>query len=110
MTIVDPRYAAEHVTARGRVHVFDDVVCLLAHLRRVDPAGAGHPYVADFARPGVLLDARKAEFLRHPGFRSPMAGGMAAFAGAADLASVRRELGEGGGETLPWARVLQLPP
>lgn len=111
MTLVDQHYGAEHVTARGRVFLFDDLNCLTAHLRRAsqpeDPAAQS--LVIDFNRPNRLLPVGQALFLQHPGLRTPMASSLGAFSSEAELETVRRQLG-GGGRVLRWAEVNALPP
>ena len=111
MTLVDPHYGAEHITARGRVYVFDDVNCLTAFQRRPaqQPATGARAVVVDFKHAGRLLPVDQAWFLLHDGLRSPMASGLAAFSAEADLEGVRRELG-GGGRVLRWAGVEALSP
>jgi len=111
MTLVDRHYGAEFITARGRVYVFDDLNCLTAHLRRpATPSGADvRSVVVDFKHANVFIPVDQALFLQHPGLRTPMASGLAAFVAEADLEAVRRELG-GGGRVLRWPDVQALPP
>lgn len=111
MTLVDQHYGAEFITARGRVYTFDDLNCLTAHLRRPGiQSGAGtQSVVVDFKRPNAFIAVGQAWFLQHPGLRSPMGSGLAAFASEAELDLVRRELG-GGGRVLRWSDVQALPP
>lgn len=111
MTLVDPHYGAEHITARGRVYFFDDLNCLTAYQRRAagPPGGAARAVVVDFKHAGRLLPVDQACYLQHDGLRSPMGSGLAAFAGEAELEAVRRELG-GGGRVLRWPEVRALPP
>jgi hypothetical protein len=66
--------------------------------------------VVDFKRANDSSSpSTRALFLQHPGLRTPMASGLAAFVSEADLEAVRRELG-GGGRVLRWADVQALPP
>jgi len=110
MTLVDRNYGAEFITARGRVYVFDDLNCLTAFERKQPSAAGAGPraVVVDFKRPSQFIPVENAWFLHHPGLRSPMASGLAAFASEAELEPVRRELG--GGRTLRWPEVQALPP
>ena len=59
MTIADPRFAAELVTAKRVVYVFDDVGCLLAFVREgTVPEEQVHSlWVYDYLRHDSLLDA-----------------------------------------------------
>ena len=111
MTLVDPHYGAEHITARGLVYVFDDLNCLTAYQRRPasQSATGARAVVVDFKRAGQLIPVDQAWFLQHDQLRSPMGSGLAAFAAEAELDVVRRELG-GGGRILRWPDVKALPP
>jgi copper chaperone NosL len=59
MTITDPRFAAELVTTRGRVYVFDDIGCLAAFVAGESvPSTVVHSlWVHDFLHPDSLLEA-----------------------------------------------------
>ncbi len=74
MTIADPRFAAELVTARGRVHVFDDSGCLVLFAAEGGvPLEQVHSlWVHDFLHPDSLLDARAAVYLRIESMNTPM--------------------------------------
>ncbi len=74
MTIADPRFAAELVTARGRVHVFDDIGCLVLFAAEGGvPLEQVHSlWVHDFLHPDSLLDARAAVYLRIESMNTPM--------------------------------------
>ena len=111
MTLVDQHYGAEFITARGRVYTFDDLNCLTAYQRRPSTqTGSGaRAVVVDFKRANQFIPVDQALFLQHPGLRTPMASGLAAFVAEPDLEAVRRELG-GGGRVLRWPDVQALPP
>ena len=110
MALVDQRYGAELVTARGKVYIFDDLNCLVTFQRR-DPARLGstpRSFVVDFARPNSFVQVDQAVFLQHEALRPPMASGLAGFATEADLQATGRQLGSGG-RLLRWPQVLALP-
>ena len=86
MPVVDGRFAAEAVTEGGRTLVYDAIECLLDH-----EAGHGPPppqvrerwladRVASSRTTVAWLDAQQAVLLHHPRLRTPMGGGLAAFA------------------------------
>lgn len=86
MPVIDGRFAAQGVTEGGRVLSYDAIECLLDHL-----AGHGPPaptlretWLADRAASGrdavAWLAAEEATLLHHPRLRTPMGGGLAAFA------------------------------
>jgi copper chaperone NosL len=101
MAIADPRFAAELVTTRGRVFVFDDVGCLAAFVReRTVPAAEVHSlWVYDYLEPDSLLDAREAVYLRVDSLRTPMSSHLAAIRPGPEAERLRARLG---GELLEW--------
>ncbi len=82
MTIMDKRFSAELITAKGKVFKFDAAECMAGFLKE-NPDIAGDPksvfLVNDFSNPGQFADARKSFFLRDSSLSSPMGGNLAAF-------------------------------
>jgi len=82
MTIMDKRFSAELITAKGKVFKFDAAECMAGFLKE-NPAVAADVksvfLVNDFSRPGQFTDARKAFFLKDRSLSSPMGGNLAAF-------------------------------
>jgi copper chaperone NosL len=82
MTIMDKRFAAELITAKGKVFKFDAAECMAGFLKE-NPAIADDSksvfLVNDFSKPGQFTDARKSFFLRDSSLSSPMGGNLAAF-------------------------------
>jgi copper chaperone NosL len=106
MTISDPRFAAQAVTATGKRHTFDSIECLAAYVGQAREAGSVRAaWVTDFRHPGTFIPADSARFLRGAGPGSPMGSGLLAVAADADLEALRREIG---GEPLDWPAVLAL--
>ena len=107
MNVVDRHFGAAIVTTKGRAYIFDAPECMVHFVG----GGAGAKtevsayYVADFAHPGVLIDATKALYLHASNIRSPMGGDCAAFATSND-----REIAvkDHPGEPLDWKGVEQL--
>jgi copper chaperone NosL len=100
MTIADPRFAAELVTTRGRVYVFDDVGCLAAFVasEAIAPSAVHSLWAHHFLRPDSMLDARAAIYLRVDSLRTPMGSHVVAIApGEVDSAHARL-----GGVRLAW--------
>ena len=93
MRIADPRFASELVTAHGKTVVFDALECLIEFAAGDGGAAAagGTVWVSDFSRPGELIDARGAVFLRSDGVRSPMGLNALAFAAPAALEQARAQ-------------------
>jgi len=107
MVISDPRYGAELVTSKGKVHTFDSIECLAAYYLQAREGGAVHSvWVSDYAHPGTLVPAAEARFVRAAGPASPMGMGLTAFAADAEDAALRRS--SGGAPPLRWEEVLAL--
>ncbi|HRJ31808.1 MAG TPA: nitrous oxide reductase accessory protein NosL [Cyclobacteriaceae bacterium] len=81
MTIMDRRFGAEVVTAKGKIYKFDDVNCMINFLNSgylVDREVA-HKLVIDFSQPEKLIEAPLAFFIKSSEIKSPMASQIASF-------------------------------
>ncbi len=81
MTLMDKKFGAEIVTAKGKVYKFDDVNCMINFINS-DYLGnetITHKLVIAFSQPEKLLNAEEAFFLKSDQIRSPMASQVAAF-------------------------------
>lgn len=81
MIIADRRFGAMLVTSTGKTFEFDSVDCLLEYLERNAAADHRGTWVVDASRPGTLIPAVGAVFLRQGALRPPM-GSTVAFASA----------------------------
>ncbi|MBS1490848.1 MAG: nitrous oxide reductase accessory protein NosL [Bacteroidetes bacterium] len=81
MTLMDNKFGAELVTKKGKVFKFDDVRCFLDFYNAADNTITEyeHILVVDFSKPGNLIDARNAFYLKSGQIQSPMNGQVAAF-------------------------------
>ena len=82
MTIMDKRFAAEIVTAKGKVFKFDAAECLAGFLKENTGIGSNEKsifLVSAFNHPGRFIDAKKSFFLNDNSLSSPMGGNLAAF-------------------------------
>lgn len=80
MFISEPIYAAAYQAAGQEPRLFDDIGCLLDAVRR-ETASSIEIWVQDAAGAG-WLDADKATFVASPDIRTPMSGGLLAYADA----------------------------
>jgi copper chaperone NosL len=107
MTVSDARYGAVQRTAQGKQQVFDSVECLAEATLLLDAGAqaraAERSWVTDYLRPGSLVPASVARYLRSAGPGSPMGKGFKAFASIADA---EREQRIGGGVTMSWDEAL----
>ena len=106
MTISDARYGGEVVTAKGRVHTFDSIECLVSFVRAAQPGALGRVYVIDLQHPGTFVDAGSASFLSGVLISGPMGKATVAFATATDAEAQRAMLG---GTMTTWAELLETP-
>jgi copper chaperone NosL len=82
MTIMDKRFAAEIITAKGKIFKFDAAECMAGFLKEKPEIEANEKsifLVSDFNHPGQFIDARKSFFLNDKSLSSPMGGNLAAF-------------------------------
>lgn len=107
MTIMDKRFAAEVVTARGKIYKFDAAECMAGFLKE-NPAITADPnstfLVNDFSSPEQFRDARKAWFLRDSSFNSPMGGNLAAFQSRRDAVAQEKDQHA---EVMDWTALLK---
>jgi copper chaperone NosL len=104
MTIMDPKFGAELVTAKGKVYKFDDVNCMVSFMQEgaAKDQETSHVLIVDFLRPMTLIPVKDAHFLRSDEVRSPMASRVAAFSDASQRA---QHLDQWGGEPMNWEDV-----
>lgn len=84
MTLMDPKFGAELVSKKGRIYIFDDMNCLVQHIKsnNISEEDIAHLLVIDFANPENLTDAYQAFYLKSDAIKSPMASKIAAFSSA----------------------------
>jgi copper chaperone NosL len=95
MTISDPKFGAEIVTKKGKVHKFDAAECMMNSLgiEEIKMSDAGGFYVIDAANPKQLIDAVKAYYLISENFPSPMGANLSAFSGKANAEAFQQNFG-----------------
>lgn len=81
MTLVDKKFGAELVTAKGKVYKFDDVNCMVNFINSgyLEGETLEHKLVVDYTQSGKLIPAEEAFYLKSDQIRSPMASEVAAF-------------------------------
>ena len=104
MTIVDRQHAAEAVSSKGKVFVFDAIECMAPFL--ADEGEANYPVlvVNDYLKPGEWTDARSAAYLISPNLPSPMGAFLTGFADKAAAESMQKEKG---GDLYDWEAMKQ---
>ena len=80
MTVVDRSHAAEYVTKKGKAFVFDAIECLVRTINEKDnESDLAYILVADYANPGILVDATSATYMINEEIKSPMGANLSAF-------------------------------
>lgn len=105
MTLMDRKFGAELVTSKGKVYKFDDINCMMNFFNsgEVSDRDYAHKLVVDFTKPGTLIPAGDAFYLKSSEIKSPMASQVAAFADKKDLENVQKELS---GIYLVWGELV----
>jgi copper chaperone NosL len=81
MTLMDKKFGAELVTAKGKVYKFDDVNCMVNFINSgyLEDETLVHKLIVDYSQPEKLIPAEQAFYLKSDQIRSPMASQIAAF-------------------------------
>lgn len=81
MTLMDKKFGAELVTAKGKVYKFDDANCMANFINsgHLSEEIVVHKLIIDYAQPEKLIAAEGAFYLKSDQIRSPMASQVAAF-------------------------------
>lgn len=105
MTLVDRKFGAEVVTAKGKVYTFDDLNCMVNFLNsgEVQERDVAYKLVVDYSTPEKLIAAGDAFYLKSDQIRSPMASGIAAFESEA---AMREQLRSWKGIYLTWGELV----
>ncbi len=102
MTIVDRQHAAEAVTDKGKVYVFDAIECLIRFQSDNADKTFALLFVNDYDSPGELIDAASSTYLVSPAVPSPMGANLS---GLSDLPSAEKMKTEKGGDLYNWAEI-----
>lgn len=101
MTLMDNKFGAEVVSAKGKIFKFDDANCLISFINsgQIESKDIAHCLITDFASPGNLIDAKNALYVKSEQIMSPMASNVAAFGDKTNLESHNSSWN---GEELNW--------
>ncbi|MCC6816980.1 MAG: nitrous oxide reductase accessory protein NosL [Saprospiraceae bacterium] len=90
MGIMDTKYGAEIISKKGKIYKFDDIGCLIYHMRteNIKEQDCQRILVADFVTRKEWIDVDKAIFVQGEMFHSPMNFNFAAFVNQSKLDSV----------------------
>lgn len=99
MTIVDPQFAAELVTDKGKVYKFDAVECMVQYQQAATEKQFALLLVNDYRYGGTLEPAEACTYLMSPDLPSPMGANLSAFS---DRAAAGEYLQQKGGKLYSW--------
>lgn len=90
MTIVSKAYAAQAVNEKGKQYKYDAIECMMNHQLQ-------HNYdmpvnlVANFEKPGTMINVNEANFVIKDSIKSPMGGNLAAFKQESAVVNIESE-------------------
>ena len=99
MTVVDQQHAAQAVTDKGKVFVFDAAECLVNYRLAHPKQEYAYLLVNDYQQPGVLMPAKESSFLISEAIPSPMGANLSAFESQEKAQQVQAAKG---GEIYQW--------
>lgn len=101
MTISNNRFGAEVITKKGKIYKYDEIGCLLSHIKEggIKKADIKEIYSADFCGQNSLINVQSSFFLKSDALRSPMGSNIAAFGSNDSLKSYQSTLA---GEEIKW--------
>ncbi len=107
MTVADPRYGAELISATGKIYKFDSIECLISFgaSGAVAENKIFKSLVTDFANPQTFVDAKTAIYLISPNLPSPMGANLTGFQQQNDAVKIQSE---NGGNIFSWNEVKNL--
>jgi copper chaperone NosL len=103
MTIVDKVHAAEIVTKKGKVYMFDATECMINFRKDFDTSEIELYLSNNYTEPEALIDATEATFLISKNIPSPMGAFLSAFKNEANAKEFQAEKG---GDLYTWEELL----
>ena len=103
---MDPKFAGEIISKKGKIYKFDDAHCLVHFLKagNIKTADISQTVFIDYENNKNFLDINSLFFVVSPKLKSPMNGNAAAFVDKSSAARIARETD---GEIKEWASLLQ---
>jgi copper chaperone NosL len=104
MGVVDKAHSAQYVTNKGKQFKFDAIECLIREI--ADPeiieADLAYVLVADYSKPGEMINASNATFLISKAIKSPMGAYLSAFS---NEEQAKQMAVDKGGDTYSWEQI-----
>jgi len=103
MTIVDKTHVSEYVTNKGKSFKFDAIECMIHEINQKNNLNnLAFVLVANFNKPGELIDARNATYLVSKEIKSPMGANLSAFNSKEQGLAAQKKYG---GELYNWSQM-----
>ncbi|MGB0849689.1 MAG: nitrous oxide reductase accessory protein NosL [Bacteroidia bacterium] len=102
MNIVDQQHAAEIVTKKGKVYVYDAIECMLNDDENSGAESVGLYLVMDYNNPNTFIDAKTSYYLISENVPSPMGAFLSALKSEGDAIKMQQEKG---GKTYNWESI-----
>lgn len=78
MNIVDKTHSAQYVTKKGKQFKFDAIECLVNDIADKDEEDLAFILVANYEKPGEMINAKTASYLISTAIKSPMGANLSA--------------------------------
>jgi len=103
MTIVDKTHVSEYVTKKGKSFKFDAIECMTHEINQKNNLNnLAYVLVANFNKPGKLIDARNATYLVSKAIKSPMGANLSAFNSKEQGLDAQKKYG---GKLYNWSQI-----
>jgi copper chaperone NosL len=103
MTVVDKTHASELTTKKGKSKVYDAIECMVNDLNQNnDENKMAYILVANYDKPGALIDAKNATYLISKKIKSPMGAFLSAFPSKEIAEKYQKDFG---GELYSWSEL-----
>ena len=99
MSVVDGKFAAQAVSKKGKVFVFDAIECMIPFIQANKDTEFAHLLVCSFDRPNELIGAPQATYLISEKIPSPMGQNLSAYT---ERSIAEEMISSKGGEIYNW--------
>lgn len=89
MNIVSQQHAAQIVTSKGKVYLYDAIECMIQDLEEREKQKIEYYLVCDFQKPSQLIEAKEAKYLICPALPSPMGANLSAFKNKDEISNIQ---------------------
>ena len=81
MGFIDPKFGGEVITSKGKVYMFDDIICMVRYLKSgsINENDISHKILVNYNKQDDFIEADKAFFLVSPSLKTPMNSNAAVF-------------------------------